>query len=118
MPDSPPDNQGMRKILLAGILALLTASVCAAADSTARFNKAIELFLLKNYAASAELLETLAAENPRSSLYWFNLANARFMAGRYDRAAEDYKKVIELDSPLANAARVYLAKSYRLGGKN
>lgn len=90
-------------------LSLLTLGELAFADD---FSQALDFFRAGQYEASATLLRGLVKSDSSKALYWFNLANADYQLGRFREAIGSYKKVIELKSPLSDAAYFYLAQAY------
>jgi tetratricopeptide (TPR) repeat protein len=81
------------------------------------FDRALQAFDRGRYAESRRILEALVKARPTSGLFWFNLGNARLKQKDRSGAAEGYRKVVDLDSPLAPAASLYLAKIQRMEGR-
>lgn len=81
-------------------------------DETA-FKKAVELTNAADYEGSRIIFENLTKAYPDKALYWFNLGNNYFLLKQYSLAMTAYQNVIKLNSPLANPARFYIAKSFR-----
>jgi hypothetical protein len=81
------------------------------------FKRSMELYQHEDFAESAKLLTGLVRQNPQKSLYWFNLGNCAYMSHKYDVAMSSYRRTIALKSPLAPAAKLYLAKSLRQVGR-
>jgi len=107
-------------LIFINVLFLFFAEVGFSVENEASlFAKSIELYQRQDFAGSSSVLETLLKKNPANSLYWFNLGNCSYMTQRYENAAKYYRKNISLNSPLAPAAKLYLAKSLaQLGKRN
>jgi len=105
-------------LILINVLFLFFAEEIFSVENEASlFAKSIELYQRQDFAESSSVLETLLKKNPANSLYWFNLGNCSYMTQRYENAAKYYRKNISLNSPLAPAAKLYLAKSLAQIGK-
>jgi tetratricopeptide (TPR) repeat protein len=82
------------------------------------FSKSMTLYKNEDFAGSFKLLAELARLNPNKALYWFNLGNCSYMTKQYEKAILYYRKAVSLNSPLAPAAKLYLAKALKQTGKN
>jgi tetratricopeptide (TPR) repeat protein len=108
------------KISFFVFLLLVLASFRSQAQNTEEkaFADSLNLLKQKQYAQSAHVLISLAKEHPEKSVYWFNLGVCAFQLNKYEIALKAYGKVIELNSPLAPAARLYRAKVYKATGRS
>jgi tetratricopeptide (TPR) repeat protein len=81
----------------AGLLVLLLAGAGArAADASAQFDKANQLYEEGQYAPAAAAYEKLAQAGPAAASLYFNLGNAWFKAGQLGRAICAWRRAQEL----------------------
>ncbi len=80
------------------------------------FTKSIELYQNKKYAESSVLLEQLVKQNPKRSLYWFNLGNTSFMLKNYSLSIKQFEKVVSLNYLFVAAARLNKSKALKMLG--
>lgn len=74
--------------------------------------KGIEAVGASHYSSAIRIFENLTAINPKKGLYWFDLGNALFLSGEPIRSIVPYQRVVELKSPLAPVAWLYIAKAH------
>jgi tetratricopeptide (TPR) repeat protein len=105
------------------LIGLLFFNACLSISSRAAdrsedqiFRQSLSFYRQKNYRASQALLLRLCADRPERAVYWFNLGNSSYMKGDYRLADRSFVKVVKLNSPLAPAAILYLAKTRRASG--
>lgn len=99
------------RILMSVLLLAAIPFADAAAPVSPQFQKAIEQFQKKNYAASRDTLAALVRREPNNALYWFNLGTSQFMLREFSRAEKSFARVEALGSKLTPAARLYRGKA-------
>lgn len=107
-----------RALLLLQLALFAVGASAQAVEPDNRFARALELFNSDDHAGSAAILESLVAEKPDQAIYWFNLGGARLKLGQLEPAELAYRKVIELKSPLSDAARFYQSAALIKQGKS
>jgi Flp pilus assembly protein TadD len=84
-------------------------------DVYAWYRRGLELLKQRNPAAAAQLLERAAAAEPSSRAVTEALARAQFDTGRYEAAAENFRRIVE-SSPSDDYARFGLGLSLARAG--
>jgi tetratricopeptide (TPR) repeat protein len=79
------------------------------------YRRGVELLRQRNPAAAAQLLERAAAAEPSSRSITEALARAQFDTGRYDLAADSFRRIVE-SSPSDDYARFGLGLSLARAG--
>jgi hypothetical protein len=98
--------------LQVALFALVAAANSARADLLRiEFDRSLDLFEAGDYSASSKVLRRLVQRRPDRALYWFNLGNSEYKEGHFDSAIKAWNKVIELKSPLALAAKLYIVRA-------
>lgn len=92
----------------------VAAGASAAADTA--LARALTLMGQKNFREAREVLQTCVDRDAARVLCHFNLGAADYSLDDFQGAAAAFRRVVELQSPLAPAARLYLAKSLRRSG--
>ncbi len=84
-------------------------------DVYAWYRRGLELLKQRSPAAAAQLLERAAAAEPSSRSVTEALARAQFDTGRYEAAAESFRRIVE-SSPSDDYARFGLGLSLARAG--
>jgi Flp pilus assembly protein TadD len=84
-------------------------------DVYAWYRRGLELLKQRHPAAAAQLLEHAAAAEPTSRAITEALARAQFDTGRYEAAAESFRRIVEV-SPSDDYARFGLGLSLARAG--
>ncbi|MBL7669749.1 MAG: hypothetical protein JNM39_04630 [Bdellovibrionaceae bacterium] len=81
-----------------------------------RFKESLVAYSRKDFSKAIQLLLTLVSENPKKSIYWFNLANSQFMSKQYPAAIASFDEVIKLKAKFVDISFVYKAKALKKMG--
>ncbi|MBS1970797.1 MAG: hypothetical protein JSU04_10840 [Bdellovibrionales bacterium] len=83
----------------------------AAPNEGVLFKTAMQAYQKNDFNTCVSNLTALLRLQPKKGLYWFNIGNCFSMSGAYDKAVASYDKVVQLQSPLTPAAKLYKAKA-------
>lgn len=85
--------------------------------NTDRYAEAEQLYLSSDWRGAAAILEDVVAGNPNHLEAWVMLAAALRQLRKYDRCAETYAKVVELD-PANDIWRQHLTHVLEQAGRH
>jgi len=81
------------------------------------FSLGMSSFKKKKYNQSLQFWNFLSEKNPNKGLYLFNRGNVLFLIQDYKGALLSYRRVLEVNSELAQVAALYMSKCYKKMGK-
>jgi tetratricopeptide (TPR) repeat protein len=101
-----------------GILCFLRGLSLAQALDDPRFKESLSAYSRRDFGKAIQLLLPLVKENPKKSIYWFNLANSQFMSKQYNAALASFTEVTKLKAKFVDISLVYKAKTLKKLGRH